>query len=214
LLAHLQDPATRSKDMPALITALADLGDANAGNALAKFVALYHADPIDSGLARALELAPAVLVKLQGATARPLLSAIAGDELGIYSVRQTARASLDFLAQQAAAARSAAATPPAPAETLAPTPDPNTAQAPPLRITTELIDSALLAVHDQLRACLKENVALLQARVLLVIEDGRAKTVSVLPSELQGCVEPLIRSQEFPKTLHGTPERITYTLKR
>jgi hypothetical protein len=57
-------------------------------------------------------------------------------------------------------------------------------------------------------------VGLLQARLLLVIEDGRAKTISVLPADLQACIEPLVRSQEFPKTLRGTPERLTYIVKR
>jgi len=40
------------------------------------------------------------------------------------------------------------------------------------------------------------------------------RMVSVLPAELQGCVEPLVRAQKFPKTRSVKSEQISYTLKR
>ena len=72
LVAQLKDPGTRSTDLPALVAALGELGDASAAEALADFLRLYHADPIDEHLLRALELVPDALVKLNGPVAQPV----------------------------------------------------------------------------------------------------------------------------------------------
>jgi hypothetical protein len=218
LVSHLVDAATRSNDLPPLVIALGDLGDPSTGDALAEFLARYHADPIDLGLVHALELVPAVLVKLRATSARPILFAVAGDELGIHSVRQQARTGLEMLTQleAAMAAQKAAAavapSPEAPQATLAAEDPP----AVPPRLTTPILDEALLTVRDPLKACFTQAPGVVQARILLVIKSGRAATVSVLPPELQDCIEPILRAQTFPETLAqlAEPERVTYILRR
>ena len=85
----------------------------------------------------------------------------------------------------------------------------------PTHLTFELISEALLPVRDQLRACLKTAAKpTYQARMLLAIEEGEAKMVSILPAELQGCVEPLARAQQYPRTKTGKREQVTYVIKR
>jgi outer membrane protein assembly factor BamB len=218
LVSHLEDPATRGNELPALVIALGDLGDARAGEGLAKFLARYHADPIDPGLVHALELVPAVLVKLRSTEARPMLSAVAADELGIYSVRQQARVGLETLTRLEAAMAAQRAAPAAePPEESPPAAEaPEDASAVPARLTTPMVDEVLLTARDPLKACLSGAPGVVQARILLVIKSGRAATVSVVPPELQSCIEPIIRAQTFPETLaqFAEPERVTYTLRR
>jgi hypothetical protein len=38
--------------------------------------------------------------------------------------------------------------------------------------------------------------------------------VSVLPKELQACVEPLVKAQTFPRTKLPKTERVTHIIKR
>jgi hypothetical protein len=218
LISQLEDPATRSNDLPALVIALGDLGDPTTGDALARFLARYHADPIDLGLVHALELAPAVLVKLRSTKARPTLFAVATDELGIYSVRQQARIGLETLTQLEAAMAAQKAAPAAAPPDEAP-PAAGATEGPPAvpaRLTTPMVDEALLAVRDPLKACFAGAPGVVQARILLVIKSGKVATISVVPPELQSCIEPILRAQTFPETLaqFAEPERVTYILRR
>jgi hypothetical protein len=48
----------------------------------------------------------------------------------------------------------------------------------------------------------------------LVVEDGQVLMVSVLPEQLQSCIEPLVRSQPFPLTQLSQRERVSYVIKR
>ena len=52
------------------------------------------------------------------------------------------------------------------------------------------------------------------ARVVIVIEETKPIMVSVLPKELQACVEPLIKGQTFPRTKLPKAERVTHIIKR
>jgi hypothetical protein len=217
LIAHLKDPNTRSSDLPAVVTALGELEDPAAADPLVSFLRLYHADTIDEHLLKALELIPGVLVKLQGPVAKPPLEEVMYDELGAYTVRQKARTAVDGLAalekaaqlsDEAAQAQQEQA---AVAEEAAANPDAYL----PTHLTTELIEGALLPVRDPLRACLSGAAKpTFQARVVLVVEDGKVLMVSVLPPELQACIEPLVRAQPFPRTKFAKQERLIYTLKR
>ena len=76
----------------------------SAAEPLGGFLRLYHADPIDEQLVRALELVPDALLKLSGPVAQPVLENVTYDELGAFSVRQKARIVLDTLKEQQAAA--------------------------------------------------------------------------------------------------------------
>jgi hypothetical protein len=218
LIAHLRDPNTRSNDLPPLVAALGELGDPAAGEPLADFFRLYHADPIDEHVVAAVELVPDALVKLSGPVALPVLEAVTYDGLGTYSVRQKARVALDLLAAQQEAAQKtdeqaqAQQEQQVAAETKAAS-DPDTLL--PTHLTTDMISEALLPVRDQLRACLDQGQKqTFQARMVLVLEEGQALMVSVLPAELQSCVEPLVRAQKFPRTRTIKREQMSYTIKR
>jgi hypothetical protein len=217
LIAHLNDPGTRSSDLPPLVSALHELGDASAAEPLAAFLKLYHADPIDEHVVRALELVPAALVALSGPVAQPALEAVTFDELGAHSVRLKAKAELDLLlAQQAAAQKSDEARQAAQDEAVqkeeAPA-DPE--KFAPTHLTSDLVSQALLPVRDQLVACLTgASKPLFQARVVIAVEEGVVKMVSTLPAEVQACVEPLVKAQKFPRTKMPKLERVTHTLKR
>lgn len=218
LIAHLEDPNTRSSDLPALVAALGEIGDQAAAEPLSDFFRLYHADPIDEHLVRALERVPGVLVKLTGPVATPVLESIAYDDLGALSVRQQASAALDKLAaQQAAAAqgdeqKQVEQEQQMVAESQAAA-DPD--KFLPTHLSTDMIAKSLLPVRDDLKNCLANaSRPSFQARVVLVIEEGKMLMVSVLPKELQTCVEPLVRAQTFPRTRLPKREQVIYTIKR
>jgi hypothetical protein len=217
LVAHLKDPNTRSSDLPALVSSLAELGDAAAAQPLTDFLRLYHADSGDEHLLAAMELIPGALVKLSGPVAQPALEAIMYDELGVYVVRDKARESVDLLkAQQAAAEKTDEQKQVEQEHTVATEiAGDGPSKFAPTYLSTQLIDQALLPARDALRACLVNAPnPIYQARLLMVIEDGKVDMISVLPSELQGCIEPLVRAQTFPRTATGQRENIVYTLKR
>ena len=219
LLAHLKDPGTRSRDLAPMVQSLLLLGDRSVAEPLSDFLQLYHADPIDEDLVKALELIPHALVKLSGPVAIPVLENVAYDELGSFVVRQKARIALGMLQEQQRAAEASEAKDQRQQEADAAAeprkPAPNPADFRPTHLTTELVNNALLPVRDELQGCLKKAPKpVYQSRVVLVVEDGQVLMVSVLPKELQGCVEPLVRSQQFPRTRNIKKERLTYTLKR
>jgi len=219
LTEHLHDPETMSSDLLPIVNALHDLGDASAAKPLEAFLHRYHADPVDAELVTALDRVPQTLYKLEGQAAVPERDRVANDELSTYSVRQKAIEVLNTL--QAEAAAEAAAKAAAEAAKDAPPEEPPPAAATPAdteaemptHLTTELLEQALLPVRDPLQACVA-NAGKFQARAVLVIEDGQVLMVSVNPAELQKCVEPLIRSQQFAKTRFPKKERVTHTIKR
>ena len=214
LVSHLRDPNTPTQGLPEVVQALGDLGDASAAGALSDFLLLYHADPVDEHLARALERAPAALYRLQGAAARPALLRVAEDPLSADAARAAAQKVLVTLdeqqqkgSEQAQNADQAEAKPAEPAKPAAP--------KAPAHITPDIIRQALLPVHDPLQKCIKDaKPDVFQVRVVLVVEDGQVLMVSVLPEQLQGCIEPLVRSQPFPLTQLSQRDRVTYVIKR
>ncbi|MET0384941.1 MAG: PQQ-binding-like beta-propeller repeat protein [Polyangiales bacterium] len=215
LIAHLRDPNTPTQGLSELVQALGELGDQAAVPALTQFFLLYHADPVDEHLARALTHVPDALVRLQGAAAHDVLQRVADDPLGAETARNAAQKALGKLEELAKTG------------TL-PEPDPSAAdpaadeaaaapkeKRPPDHITVDIIKQVLLPVHDPLQACIREaKPDVFQARAVLVIEDGQVLMVSVLPEQLQSCIEPLIRSQQFPLTHLSQRDRITYVIKR
>jgi outer membrane protein assembly factor BamB len=215
LLAHLTDPNTPTQGLAEVVRSLAELKDPSAAGPLAQFLMMYHADPVDEHLTHALELAPATLAKLQGAAAREVLAKVAEDALSAGSVQEAARKALAQLDEQAKAG-----TKDPEAEQLAAQQQSEAAaklEPPraPAHITVDIIKQALLPAHDQLQACIRgAKPDAFQARLILVIEDGQVLIVSVLPEQLQSCIEPLVRAQKFPLTQTSQRENISYTIKR
>jgi hypothetical protein len=217
LIAHLRDPQTRSRDLPALVAALRELSGPAAAEPLADFLRLYHADPIDEHVVRALELIPETLVHLGGPVARPVVASVMNDELGAQSVREKARAALETIDALEAAAKADEAQQQQEQQAEAATPSATEGAGPamPSYLSSDVVAKALLPVRDELQGCLTNRPQpIFQARVVLVVEDGKVLMASVLPAELQACIEPLIRAQTFPETKTAKKEQITYTLKR
>jgi HEAT repeat protein/outer membrane protein assembly factor BamB len=217
LIDHLRDPSTPAQTLGAVVTALGDLGDPTAIQPLRDFLRMYHADPLDEHVSRALEVAPAALVKLQGAAARDTLKEIVNDDLSAELARAQAAKALAQLDEQekavekdpeaaqlaetqAAEQAAAAANKPPP---------------PPQHITADIVAKSLLPVRDKIQDCIKGvQPDLFQARVVVVIEDGQALMVSVVPEQLQRCIEPLVRSANYPLTQLSQRDKINYTIKR
>jgi outer membrane protein assembly factor BamB len=218
LISHLKDPNTPTEGLPDVVQALGELGDREAIEPLRVFLKLYHADPIDEHIAKALALVPTALVRLQGPEAKPVLTAIADDGMSSDSVREAASkvlASLDAGPAGQAQATAEGAQPAAadaPAAEAAKEPE---KPQPPAHITVDIIKQVLLPVHDPLQACIRNaQPEAFQARVVLVVEDGQVLMVSALPEHLQPCIEPLVRSQTFPLTHLSQRDRVTYVIKR
>jgi outer membrane protein assembly factor BamB len=214
LVSHLRDPNTPTPGLAELVRALGELGDASAVPALTQFFLLYHADAVDEHLARALALVPDALVHLQGEGARATLTQIAGDPLSIDTAQAAARKSLTDLDAKAKAAEQGAAQPTAADQPAAEAPKPEEPKA-PAHITVDIIKKVLLPVHDALQACVRDaKPDAFQVRAVLVVEDGQVLMVSVTPEHLQNCIEPLVRSQQFPLTQLSQRDRVTYFIKR
>jgi outer membrane protein assembly factor BamB len=213
LIAHIRDPNTPTQGLPEAVQALGDLGDASAVLPLTQFLLLYHADPIDEHLARALSLVPAALVKLQGVAARDLLSRIVDDPLGAPTIRAAAQQAVAKIDEGPHGAEGQAVASAQPEAASAQPAEPESKV--PQHITLDLIKQTLLPVHDTLQKCIRDaKPDVFQARVVLVVEDGQTLMVSVLPEQLQSCIEPLVRSQTFPVTQTSQRERVSYTIKR
>ena len=215
LIAHLKDPNTPTPGLAELVRSLGELKDATAAAPLSEFLLLYHADVVDEHLARALELTPSTLVKLQGQAARDVLAKVMADSLSASPVQESARKALAELDEQSKAGEKDPE-----AEKLGAQRESENAAKPeaprlPAHITVDVIKKALLPVHDQLQACIKApKPDIFQVRVVLVVEDGQVLMVSVVPEQLQSCIEPLIRSQPFPLTQLSQRESVSYTIKR
>jgi len=181
---------------------------------LSRFLLLYHADPIDDQLALALAQVPTALARLGGPSARGVLESVANDPLSVDGARAAAQGALTHLDEHSdKVAGEATAT----QETAPPTAEESVPSAPkaPAHITVDIIQQALLPVHDGLQACIRSvKPDVFQARLVLVVEDGQVLMVSVVPEQLQNCIEPLVRAQTFPLTQLSRRDRVTYMLKR
>jgi hypothetical protein len=200
LVAHLNDPNTPTQGLAELVRALGELGDASAATALRDFFLLYHADAVDEHLAKALELVPEALVRLQGAEARDVLTKVANDPLGVDTAQAAAQRALTKLDEQAKAAEQGEQPASDSQQLTAAQPIKPEAPKAPAHITVDVIKQVLLPVHDPLQACVRDTKPdVFQARVVLVVEDGQVLMVSVLPEQLQSCIEPLLASPRFAR---------------
>lgn len=86
----------------------------------------------------------------------------------------------------------------------------------PTHLTSEMIVEALRDFRRDLRECLvTDRLTYGNARVVLVIEPtGAVAMVRVAPTEIQDCVEPLIRSTPYPATSALRRQTVTYDIRR
>lgn len=94
LLKHLDDPHTADEDLPPLMTALKELGNAGTVRPIENFLHLYHADPSNAYLNNALVIAVETLAEHRGKGAIKTLRRIADDPMSVSVVRT--RASLEL----------------------------------------------------------------------------------------------------------------------
>ena len=120
LVKHLEDPATPTEELEGIVIALKDLGARSAGASIASFLRLYHAEPADSGMLRALEASADALAALKPTGAEATLTAVATDAFTAPSVQARARAAITALS----------APPPSATTTGAPTPTGPRAETP------------------------------------------------------------------------------------
>jgi len=214
LIEHLQDPNTPTSALPDVVDALAALDDARAAHALQQFYLLYHADPVDPSLSNALARVPVALLRLSHSDARGVLKQVAEDPLAPPSVRTSAA---QMLVQTMETEHEGKLASKPATETQADAAKPAEPEAPPApeHITDDIVRQALLPVHDKLRACLQDaRPSARQARVVFSVETGRVSMATVVPAELQPCIEPLVRAQQFPVTERDQAEQVTYLLQR
>lgn len=90
LLAHLDDPATPTEELPGIFAALGALGSPAVATRIEAFVRLYRGE-VDPGLLHALGSAGEALVALRGGQAAAFLTAIADDPSTAEPVRASFR---------------------------------------------------------------------------------------------------------------------------
>lgn len=217
LVAHLKDPNTPVKELPKLVWSLGQLQDHAAVKPLTDFLRLYHADANDPHLIEALVASVEALVALSGPASADVLKEVSNDVMGSEAVREQATAALERMEQQRLAAEQEAKAnqkeQQAEAEQAQ---EEATEKKPemPKRLSHEVVSEVLLPVRDELKLCLrKSSKRIFSARVLIVVDQGKTLMVSVMPNSVQSCIEPLVRSQQFPVTEVFGKENVAYTIK-
>lgn len=213
LAAHAEDPNTPADDLVVLFDALAQLKHRPAAGPIERFVRLHHAEPAGAELIPALQAATRALSTLRVHSAREALEQVAEDGLTAPALRESATAALAQLnapavssAAQASEANEAAGDTEAPAEVIT---DPR-----PSALTPEMVFKAMTPVRRSLVQCFAGDPAHpLQARLSMVVDGaGKSEGIFVVPTTLQACVEPLIRTIQFPATRAGR-QRLTHIIR-
>lgn len=86
----------------------------------------------------------------------------------------------------------------------------------PTHLTTEMIREALTDFRRELRECLvTPRLTHGMARVVIVLDPtGMVLMVHVAPTEIQACVEPLVRSASYPGFSGHRRQTVTYEIRR
>lgn len=213
LIAQLRDPQTPDTDLAVVADALRALGDASAREPLEDFVRLYHAEAPDEALGRALGAAIQAYAALAGPAAQETLRWVVDDPMSMPAARAAAESALSAPAEEPAASEGEGQA----AETATPAePQAEAPTALPERITGPMLTALMEPVAQDLEACLVTPGRVhTQARVILAVEpDGTLHTVSVSPTELQACVEPIVRTRTFPATRARSRTTLTHIVRR
>jgi hypothetical protein len=200
LVERLFDPDTRLDELVGLVDAIALLGDSSAGEPLARFLAMYHADSsLAENPAALLAAARALHARVSPAN-RALLATLTNDVATLPALR----AGLAELQQPPAAEVVAS-----PASSVAET----TLASLPERLSDEALQRPFVEHADELRACtleeLTRNPNLRSLRLSFVVQsDGGFSGLSVLPdhAELLSCLQARLGSMRFP--LFRGPRRL------
>ena len=229
LVAHLNDPATADDQLTPLLQALRELEATDAAESVRAFLALYHSEARDETLFGVMEAAAQTAVALEPEPAAELLERLGEDPLAAAPVRGKLREVLDAYRAAQAEAEAETAAEAAEAEEEASEGEADDADADdedaeaeeaqlviPEEVTLPMVERALEAVRPEMTRCLGEHERRMRsARIVLVLAgDGSIQLVSVVPADLQRCLEPLVRSVEFPANSRNTRQQLTYTFRR
>lgn len=221
LIAHLQDPATPSADLPQVVAALRELGDASAVAPLVDFLRLYHADtgvlpPVGGGdlvddrhvgeqdpIDAALEQAVLAVGAMGGPAERRVLEEIGAHPRAAMIVRNAVSRVRSGDTQTVAATASGAAS----------SGGVDMAFQAPARLNAEAIEGAFLPLRPRLLECLR-GLPSRPATVRVQFRydsTGAVSHATVNPPTLQGCVAPIIESVRLPENNAGR-DIATYNL--
>lgn len=219
LIAHLGDPATRTRDLAPLVRALSAVGadDPATADALEAFVRLYHADAGNVPLAMALDAAADGVFALRGAEAVDVMQALVDDDFTATGLRNKATQLLSraqSLAAQAAAEEAGEDLEGAAGEGDV-TPVRRPPPVDPTVVTSEMALEALAPSLPGIRRCIRDNPPQVSlARLAMVVEpDGRVSTVMVAPRRLQACIEPYVRIRDMPATEASRRQRVRVVIR-
>lgn len=209
LLRHLDDPATPNAELPGLFAGLAALGDASAARPVTSFLKMYHAERDDPELANAVIAAGRALRTLEGSRGAAVLTAMVDDPLTGDRIRTGLRAAMAEREQEEAEAQAEAQT--EAQQAADPAAEPEAPDTRPERITATMTTQVFRPVEAELRGCLGDNP---QARLAMVVApDGAIRTVVVAPSDLQACIEPVVRARSFPETRSTASEQVVHVVR-
>ncbi len=235
LIAHLQDPETPATELPPLVRALREFGDASAVPALLDFLRLYHADdgnvppmgggepvndrqaPEQEALNAAMEQAVQTVSQLGGPRERRWLQAMADDTNTIDAVRTVLNRVLsgapgsDGGGTGAATAGGAGAAG-TPANGGADTnPDPN---LPPSRLSMDMIREAFQPAQAEFLRCLDGSPTRPgQLRIQFRYDsEGRIASPVVTPPQFGPCITPIALRVHLPPSQVGREIGTYYVL--
>jgi hypothetical protein len=203
LLTHAENPGTPAADLAHLFQALEKLEQRSAVPTLERFLRLHHGEPPSSELQPALSAAVSALAALRARTAKPTLEDVARDELGTKTLRDEAQKALLVIdappASKVAEAKAKVAEPAAEAEPEVQI-DPR-----PYALDVDVVRATLKPVHAALERCVTGDPAKpASARVTMIVAGaGTIEGLLVIPTTLQACIEPVLRSIKFPETRLG-----------
>ena len=209
MLAHFDDLRTSTPDLVAIVEALDRLAAPQAAPTLERFVRMHHGEPDGSEVLPVVTRSIETLGGLRARRSKPLLTRLAEDGLSHESVREAASEALREISTPRP--KKPAPTPAVAKAAPAPAAKPP-ADTRPERLSPGLVRAALKPASRSLRRCLNGEAA--QARIAMVVDGaGEVEGVFVTPSELQSCIEPLVRAQTFPATKLGR-QRVTHVVQR
>lgn len=222
LIAHLVDPATPEEALAPLLDALRALEATDSAEEVRAFLRLYHADAESEAMLAAMSAGARTALALEPEPAVELLESLIADELAPGTARGKLREVLEAYQAEIAAAEAAEAEAEAEAEEAEETEEAEgeaEAEGPPPvpeTVTLPMVKAALEDVRSEMTACLSGHPQRPRsARIVLVLAgDGSVQLVTINPQGLQPCLEPLIRSADFPANRNDARQQLTYTFRR
>lgn len=224
LIAHLEDPATPAEALAPLLDALRELEVEDAAEPVRDFLRLYHASATGDAMLAAMTAGARTALALEAEPAAELIEELAADPLAPGPARgKLGEVLASYQAAEAEAeAEAAEAEDDEEGEDEEGEDEEGEEEAedepPPVpeRVTLPMVQAALADVKAEMTACLASDPQRPRsARIVLVLAgDGSVQLVTINPESLQQCLEPLIRSADFPANTNDARQQITYTFRR